>query len=433
MKILVTAILLLLSLEGFSQTYWKIRTESGEEILLTIEVSTKNQTFKAFTRKDTIKDIAGFFAYNLAHAAGKLKYPEIVYIEGQASQLKDSLKLNGTFYYTDKKYDFQATLAGNNFRGKYHDNRNRIHRLTGIQQTRPNPIRNYPVILEKIISKTETHVIHPEMIQSSEWKNFKSAVATLKHKISDDYELGALILWYNRQLPFLQVDFRRPNQPKQIAKPRLQLVKPGVAYLGNPFPEKISQRDSISEIIFRNNVKNLVVDLRGRSRISVVSAKILIDYLCNQETVSGAFLTRKWFNSHSSLPDPVQYSRLFPEIPETIEKITFLDVEGYSWGRFSGSRRFSGKLYVLTDSKTNKAAEILASILRTTKRATIVGQKTAGQRYVTESISLTPEWNLMIPVAGFYQSGNLKDEELELSPDIKVDNQDAMTYLMKSI
>ena len=69
----------------------------------------------------------------------------------------------------------------------------------------------------------------------------------------------------------------------------------------------------------------------------------------------------------------------------------------------------------------------------TTKKATIVGQKTAGQRYVTESISLTPEWNLMIPVAGFYQSGNFKDEELELSPDIKVDNQDAMTYLMKSI
>ena len=90
LRSIALALVLLTSVySGFSQSYWKIRTEYGEDVLLTIEMHAADHTFKAFTRKDALKDIAGFFTYNLARAAGKLKYPEIVYIEGKTEMQKD--------------------------------------------------------------------------------------------------------------------------------------------------------------------------------------------------------------------------------------------------------------------------------------------------------------------------------------------------------
>ena len=98
---------------SFSQTYWKIENEYGDEILLTIEFDNEKNTFEAFTRKNALKDIAGSFTYTLAKTAGKLKYPEIVFIEGTTQNKKDSLHLNGTFTYFDKQFPFSAAIKDN--------------------------------------------------------------------------------------------------------------------------------------------------------------------------------------------------------------------------------------------------------------------------------------------------------------------------------
>lgn len=74
-------ILSIQSINSFPQSFWKIENEYGNEILLTINLNSGKNTFEAFSRKDALKDLAGIFTYTLAKAAGRLKYPEIVFIE----------------------------------------------------------------------------------------------------------------------------------------------------------------------------------------------------------------------------------------------------------------------------------------------------------------------------------------------------------------
>lgn len=86
-RILIFIVFAGLSINSFSQTYWKIENEYGDEILLTIEMNNAQNTFEAYTRKDALKDIAGTFTWTLAKTAGKLKYPEIVLIEWNGKKL----------------------------------------------------------------------------------------------------------------------------------------------------------------------------------------------------------------------------------------------------------------------------------------------------------------------------------------------------------
>jgi len=127
-SILIFNILLLITFNVFSQTYWKIKNEHEDEILLTIDLNKEKQTFEAYTRKEALKDIAGSFTYTLAKAAGKLKHPEIVFIEGKTQSIKDSLHLTGTFTYFDKQYPFSAAISGNSFKGRF-ENTARHHDL----------------------------------------------------------------------------------------------------------------------------------------------------------------------------------------------------------------------------------------------------------------------------------------------------------------
>ena len=76
-----------------SQTFWKVANEYGDEILLTLDLNREKNTFEAYTRKDALKDLAGVFTYTLAKAAGKLKYPEIVFIDGKTRSKNDSLQI----------------------------------------------------------------------------------------------------------------------------------------------------------------------------------------------------------------------------------------------------------------------------------------------------------------------------------------------------
>ena len=437
MKIFAAIILLFLSFEGFAQTYWKIRTESGEEILLSIEVNTANNTFKAFTRKDAIKDIAGFFAYNLAHAAGMLKYPEIVYIEGKAEQQKDSLKLKGVFYYTDKKYEFQSTISGHKFTGKYIDNKNRLHQLTGEKLASNKPIRNYQTIVNTAISHAEKKLPRIDWIKSNEWSDFKKSVKALASKISDDYELGAVVMWYAKKLPFAPFEIektdRRLTSVKLTSKPRIVLVKPGLGILeGNSFPSGRKEMDSLANVIIRNKITGLVLDLRGKSRLSVSNLQVLLDYLSEQEFSAGFFLTQQWWNAHTSFPQFNELKNLLSGNPEAGKEVRFSGEMGY-WMKISPSKsKFSGKVFVLTDPRTNKASEILASILKRKKLALLIGQKTAGFATLSESLPISEEYNLQIPVVEFYDTTGKTIRSSGVEPDVSCRPQESMEYVLNN-
>lgn len=436
-KIVMIMGLLFSVFTGFSQSYWKIRTEYGEDVLLTIEMHPADHTFKAFTRKDALKDIAGFFTYNLARAAGKLKYPEIVYIEGKTEFQKDSLKLDGVFYYIDKQYAFKAVISGSHFIGKFTDNKNKFHRLTGEKVPANKPIKDYKTIVNNIFTASEKSLIYPIWIKSPEWLTFKNSVNELKPLISDDYELAASIMWLGKKLPFspfeIQKSGSRPGNNTSKISSRVTEIKHGIGLIdGNLLPASMKEMDSLSRIISKKEITTLVLDFRGKSRISPEAGVCLLNYISGKPFQAGVYLTRKWWNSHPAVPKAVEYKKWFKDISETVSPAKYSNEPGYVLAIVPVKKSFLGKIYVLTDSKTSKVFEAVASILKSEKLATIVGQKTSGSTSLTESLMISDEFSLLLPVADFYDPNGKNFTKTGIDPDIPMLPDNAINYILKT-
>ncbi len=436
-KIQLLIILGLISFNSFSQTYWKIENENGDEILLTLHLNDAKKTFEAYTRKDALKDLAGIFTYTLAKAAGKLKYPEIVFIEGKTQNKKDSLQLTGTFNYFDKQFLFSSSISGNHFIGKYIDNKNRSHQLTGIKVPNDKPIRDYGAIITAAFSITEKNLLNPTWLKSGEWQSFRKKVNELKPKIADDYELAAIFYWLGKNLPFSPYEIRRTtarnNSSDRKNEVIIREIKGNIAVFdAGKLPSNRKEMDSIVVIIARKGIANLIIDLRGRTSVNPPTANILVNYLSDKSFNAGIYLTRKWFEHNISIPKVQDYKRSFFSLSGPgYQEGDLSKVSGRFFDIVPAQKPFKGKIYVLTDSRTSRGSEALVYILKNENIATIVGQKTVGSTMLAEHISIGNDYTVYLPVSEYYTREGKSLNKIGIEPDIKVPGEDAMKYVLK--
>jgi hypothetical protein len=437
-SILIFNILILITFNVFSQTYWKIKNEHEDEILLTIELNKEKQTFEAYTRKDALKDIAGTFTYTLAHAAGKLKYPEIVFIEGKTQIIKDSLVLSGTFTYFDKQYPFLAAISGNMFKGKFLD-RDKYRPLTGVKMPNGKPLKDYQYIINTAFALTDKNILNKDWLKSDEWIDFRKKIDELKPKIADDYELAAAFVWLGKKLPFSQYEIskNRPSGKVSIRKnaAAVREIKPNTALVEvNSMSSTKKEMDSISAIIAKKGYSNLILDLRGRRSLKPNAANEWLNYLSDKAFVPGVFLTRKWFDANVLIPKLPESVKLFKSFSDGNYKEDEIYKES---GRIMNCvprvKTFKGKVYILTDSKTSKTSEVLAAVLQNEKIATLVGQKTSGLTVLFENLRINEEYDLVLPVADFYTNEGKSLNKAGIEPDIPVSGEDALGYILKKL
>ena len=432
-------ILILKSFSASSQTYWKVENEHGDEILLTLTVNNTKNTFEAFTRKDALKDLAGIFTYTLAKAAGKLKYPEIVFIEGKSQIKKDTLLLNGDFYYFDKHFLFSSTIADSKFEGRYIDNKGRSHRLAGTKMPDAKPIKDYAAMINTTFLLTEKNIINTGWLKSDEWSDFKKKANDLKSKISDDYELAATFFWLGKKLPFapFEINKERPRIRTSGRKNSagFKEIKPSVVYMdGNSLPVNQREMDSIAVNMNKKRYPNLIIDLRGNSRLGMLSANILISYTASQPFTPGVCITRNWSDKNAVIPLKEEYSKLFKSfmdgdfVPGSLYKET---------GRYlkiiPNEKNFKGKVFVLTDSRTSRVAEILTYVMKSSKMATIVGQKTAGNSILTGNLIINGEYDLTLPDCEFFTDDGKSLNNKGVEPDISKSGDEALNYVLSII
>ena len=436
-RFLLLFILILQPLLGSSQSYWKIGNEYGDEILLTIELNKAKNTFEAFSRRDALKDLAGIFTYSLAKAAGKLRYPEIVFIEGKTRQKDDSLLMNGNFNYFDKQFQFSGSLAGIHFDGEYVD-RGRVHRLTGVKVPDCKPIKDYSSMISSAFLLADKNVFNPAWLNSDEWLEFKKKVNDLKLKISDDYELAATCFWLGKKLPFspFEISKSRPNNKSAGRKNRagFREVKANTAFLeGNSLPQNQNEMDSIAIVLDKSGYRNLIIDLRGNSRISPVAANIILNYLSDRPFSAGVYLTRKWNEGNAVTPLAQDYPKLFKSL---IDK-EFRSGELYKErGRYlniiPGEKRFRGKVFLIINSKTNRVAEMITAVVKARKIGTIIGQRSAGLTFVSENIPLNSEYDLILPDCDFFSPEGRNLNNTGVDPDI-AKSDEVMKYVLELI
>jgi len=439
LRIVLLSLLVIQSYLASSQTYWKIENEHGDEILLTIEVNKDKDTFEAYSRKDALKELAGVFTYTLAKAAGKLKYPEIVFIEGKAQTKNDTLLLKGNFNYFDKQFLFSASLFSNQFNGRYLDNRGNPHPLKGIKVADSKPIRDYASMINAAFAITEKSLVNPIWLKNDEWLDFKKKVNSLKLKISDDYELAATYFWLGKKLPFYpyEINKARPhnklNHRKNTAGFR-ELKSNTALFNANSLPANQHEMDSLAVIVTQKGYQNLIIDLRGNNRLSPLAANLLVNYLSDQPFNAGVYLTRKWSDNNNGLPKAQDYQKAFRGFSDQDYQTGQIYREN---GRYlnivPGAKTFRGRVYLLTDVKTSRVAEMVAYVLKERKIATIVGQKSAGITFLTENLQINSEYDLVLPDCEFYSGDGKRLNKAGLEPDVMKSGDEVMKYILSAL
>lgn len=435
-RILLSALIFLQAALSFSQTYWKITSDRGEQLLLTIEVNEKKNEFEAYTRKNALKEMAGTINYVLAMTAGKIQYAEIIYIDGKTYRKADTLKLIGTFYYIEKKFPFEASIYGNHISGKFTDNRNRLNRISGIRVPDNSPINDYYFVINSANSITERYIFNPEWLKSDEWLKFREKINELKPVISDDYEIGASYFWLGRALPFLPYELNRENPFKKpavsIRKITVREPKPKTALIdAGMLPLNAKEMDTLAVIIEKKGCTNMIIDLRGKNKIQPESVELLTSYLTRKPFIGGIYPTRKFFDVNRSLPRAQDYPKYFRSFTESMYKPNeFYKENGRYFKINPAAKQFKGKVYILTDTRTSGVSSSLIYILKSQKLATVAGQTASVSSGLSERITINSDFSLTLVVSDYFTPENRHLIEADLHPDITLHDEDALKYVL---
>ena len=82
------------------------------------------------------------------------------------------------------------------------------------------------------------------------------------------------------------------------------------------------------------------------------------------------------------------------------------------------SARYAGRIAILTDKSTGSAAEIFSHVLQQYKRATVIGQGTAGAVIVSRSYALPGGGRLQVPVSDYIGLDGHRLEGRGVTPDV---------------
>ncbi|MCX6221603.1 MAG: S41 family peptidase [Bacteroidia bacterium] len=435
-RLILLFLLIFLSTNGFSQTFWRVENERGEELLLTIHLNTGNNTFETYTRKDALKEMAGTFMYMMAKTAGKIKYPELMHGEGNLTYNGDTTFYNGKIEYPERLFTLKAKTWKNNFLGLLTDTKNKTTILTGEKIASDKPLKDYASLIDRAYSLAEQYYWDADLKKSSDWKSFKSDMDELKPKIADDYELAMTMMWLGKKLTQVPHEIRKLNiktpDPQQKKNNCLKIITANKAILFlNNIPDTKEEMDQLFKEIQDKHIEKLIIEASGNRNLTINSALLLADHLTPSPTNWGCYLTRSWTETENSIPQPTNWVRLLKN-PRELSGLTnaIFREKGLYLKTESASAAFKGKVYFLINKRSSNVAEALAIYLKNEKLATLVGQKSAGAPALTNIYELDKQYRILIPFAQFYDKNGKSYHGTGVEPDLTAE-QDAMGYVLK--
>lgn len=206
---------------------------------------------------------------------------------------------------------------------------------------------------------------------------------------------------------------------KQEPAVRLQILR-GFTKEGNSIRIDNLRAESVveelSEALDRmnqNGVEGFVLDLRGlKGGSSEIAARIAALFLESGRVTQSV----KWTNAGiQTTYHEVKDGKLSHLVVNARGESTLTTLE-------APTNVYKGKVVILVDDRTAGAAELITAALRTNKRATIVGLKTAGKGSAQQSFFLTPRHVLRLTTARYVTPADQQPiDGVGIQPDVPVD------------
>ena len=187
-------------------------------------------------------------------------------------------------------------------------------------------------------------------------------------------------------------------------------------------------RDTIEEIdaayteIAERNASGLIIDLRENGG-GAFAVRPLVSHLLAEPVDAGGFVSRPWNNMHDREPDRADIEGVDPWEGWSIRTF-WANVQTNAVTRISFSPAepvFDGPVHVLTSRHTASAAELAIDALRVAGRATIIGERTAGEMLSQTIFDIPGGFQLSLPIADYYSIASGRIEGVGIEPDIEVE------------
>lgn len=425
-----------------SQTHWKSELDFGDGFSMTtfLKVSKSNNQFTITSPKNADVRIFGGFKAKLGRLLGKLPKKGI-FLTIKGVQKGDSLFGNAKLPMLGK-VKFKGILKEDLLSGEILKNDTIIvGNLTSVE-TDENQI-NYKYLYPKILKITENNIYSKKVLKTKKWNKFNKKIKKLFTNAQDDIELFLGFNMLSPNLPFSHYNLKinKDNDKKDIVKedknePTVIFKEENnnTAYLKiKNFSSSKNELAVILPKIVKDNYKNLIVDLRNNGGGGVGPAFEFAEHIVNERVNVGFFVTNKLEYSKF---DP----KLFETLPEVIPESTKNFITSLKNGKgaqliFPKSDKpvFSGNLYILTNKYTGSTCEPIVYLLKTSKRATIIGENTAGAMLSAETFDISGKYKLALPIADFYTYDGVRLDGIGVAPNIETTSKNALDKVLNLI
>lgn len=300
---------------------------------------------------------------------------------------------------------------------------------------------NIPETIDKIVKTTEKNICNPNWLGSPAWQAFLSEVQSPEITALNAEKFAYAFNRKAKALPFthfylIPTQVNRTNKTKK-APFELKEINPTTAQLTiRSFAADAAGMSKLIAKIQAATYENLVIDLRGNHGGTLDAAVILGQFLTNESIDAGVYISRKWYEKNPDYPTQLD-----------IKSFPFLtDMSFQGFGKMLAKEEafrmvlpahkrptFQGKIVVLTDRMTASTCEPVVDLLQKIKRATIVGEKTAGAMLSGRFFKVSPSLKLFLPVADYITGGGKKIDKIGVTPDVVVAAEEALAYALEYI
>lgn len=297
---------------------------------------------------------------------------------------------------------------------------------------------DYSGLYPKLLKTIRDNIYSKNVLQTKEWKKFEKEFESLAKRAHDDIELFFGFSMLTPKLPFTHLNLlisedetttnADDEEPVSTNKSVVFEEKnDSTAYLQiKNFSTSTEELAAVLPGIVANKAyKNLIIDLRDNGGGGIDAAFALAKYITTEDMEVGYFPTNK-----------LDYSGYQPELFSTLPELQPKSTEefGNELKRSPGVKLifrkpanpvFTGKIYILTNGRTASTCEPLVYVLKSGKKATIIGERTAGAMLSASPFYLEGKYMLFLPIGDFYTNDGVRLDKVGVAPDIEVKSEDA--------
>ena len=449
MAVLATTVLAtaLIAQDLGTASVWRLtlREPDGFDIDFRMTFAATPGGWEAWSRQGAAREMVGGGTALLGRMLGKMPPKEaLIYIgggttrrEGEVTHLTGTLESpflgRRTFTGSINAGLLRATLA-------HVPSGAKAGTLEGRRDDETAAIRDYAALGGELEQAIRAHLYDPSLLTRREFVRFFADLKTRFANARDD--LDAIISFHalTASLNVSHFDFiRNPRyaahslddilagdpdvNPASLV--RLTFPAPGVAFLRITRWDRVGPHvDRAFEQIASMQPQALILDIRGNPG-GDASSIVPFTHLVRQRTTIGAFLARPWYDRAVSARPPLADLPVLENNASPVQLVRDLRQHGGVTGvALPREPHYGGPVYLLVDGGTSSASEPLAHALKVARRATVIGERTAGAMLTALPQPLRDGWVVTIPQADFVTADGRRLEGSGVEPDVKVDSDD---------